>query len=63
MVIFVNYKGNYEITTTTANKSIGFDLSATQFCILLEVHSSSKKIQVKDAQKFKKKPPNEEVKV
>ena len=30
MVIFVNYKDNYDTTTTTANKSMGFDLSAIQ---------------------------------
>ena len=29
MVIFVNYKDNYDTTTTTtANKSVGFDLNA-----------------------------------
>ena len=30
MVIFVNYKDNYDTTTTTANKSIGFDLGVIQ---------------------------------
>ena len=32
MVIFVNYKDKYDTTTTTANKSMGFDLSAIQSC-------------------------------
>ena len=32
MVILVNYKNKYDITITTANKSIGFDLSAIQSC-------------------------------
>ena len=34
MVIFVNYKDNYDTTTTTANKSTGFDLSAIQSCTI-----------------------------
>ena len=35
MVIFVNYKDNYDTTTTTttANKSMSFDLSATPFLL------------------------------
>ena len=32
MVILVNYKNNYDTETTKANKSMGFDLSATQSC-------------------------------
>ena len=32
MVILVNYKDNYDTTTTTTNKSMGFDLSAIQSC-------------------------------
>ena len=34
MVILVNYKDSYDTTTTTANKSMGFDLSAIQSCII-----------------------------
>ena len=34
MVIFVNFKDNYDTTTTTANKSMGFDLSVIQSCIV-----------------------------
>merc|ERR1719369_1325943 len=38
MVIFVNYKDNYDTTTTTtANKVMGFDLSAIQSCLSLFV--------------------------
>ena len=33
IVIFVNYKNNYDTTTTTANNSMGFDLSAIQSCL------------------------------
>ena len=33
MVILVNYKDNYDTVTTIANKSMGFDLSATPSCI------------------------------
>ena len=36
MVILVNYKDNYDTTTTTANKSMGFDLSAIQSCFRLK---------------------------
>ena len=36
MVIFVNYKDNYDKTTTTANNSMGFDLSAIQSCLTLK---------------------------
>ena len=36
----VNYKDNYDTTTTTANKSMGFDLSAIQSCFVL-VHQPS----------------------
>ena len=32
MVIFVNQKDNYDTTRTTANKSMGLDLSAIQSC-------------------------------
>ena len=32
MVIVVNYKSNYDTTTTSANKSMGFDLSEIQSC-------------------------------
>ena len=32
MVILVNYKDNYDTTTTTAKKSMGFDPSAKQSC-------------------------------
>ena len=32
MVILVNYKDNYDTATKPANKSMGFDLSATQSC-------------------------------
>ena len=32
MVILVNFKDNYDTTTTSANKSTGFDLSAIQSC-------------------------------
>ena len=35
LVILVIYKDNYDTTTTTANKSMGFDLSAIQSCLLL----------------------------
>ena len=40
MVIFVNYKDNYDTTTTTANKSMGFDLSAIQSCLGLMLLNS-----------------------
>ena len=33
IVIFVKYKDNNDTTTTTANKSIGFDPSAIQSCL------------------------------
>ena len=33
ILILGNYKDNYDTATTTANKSMGFDLSAIQFCI------------------------------
>ena len=33
MVIFVNYKYNYDTTAATANKSMDFDLSAIQSCL------------------------------
>ena len=36
MVILVNYEDNYNTTTTTANKSMGFDLSAIQSCLMLQ---------------------------
>ena len=32
MVILGNFKGSYDTATTTANKSMGSDLSATQSC-------------------------------
>ena len=32
MVILVNYKDKYDTTTTAANNSKGFDLSAIQSC-------------------------------
>ena len=32
MIIFVNYKDNYDTTAATANKSMGFDLSVIQSC-------------------------------
>ena len=34
MVVLVDYKDNYDTATMTANKSMGFDLSAIQSCIL-----------------------------
>ena len=34
IVILVNYKDNYDTATTIANKSMGFDLSAIQSCLL-----------------------------
>ena len=35
MVIFVNYEDNNDTTTTAANNSMGFDLSAIQSCLYL----------------------------
>ena len=35
MSIFGNYENNFDIETTTANNSMGFDLSAIQSCLLL----------------------------
>ena len=32
MAIIVNYKDKHDTTTTTANNSMGFDLSAIQSC-------------------------------
>ena len=32
LIILVNYKDNYDKTTTTANKSMVFDVSAIQSC-------------------------------
>ena len=37
MVIFVNYKDNYDTTRTTANNSMGFDPIAIQFCFRINV--------------------------
>ena len=34
MVVLVDYKDNYDTATMTANKSMGFDLSAIQSCVL-----------------------------
>ena len=35
MVVLVDYKDNYDTATMTANKSMGFDLSAIQSCYSL----------------------------
>ena len=42
MVIFVNYKDNYDTTTTTANNSMGFDLSALQSCFSSKTKATDK---------------------
>ena len=33
MVVLVDYKDNYDTAIMTANKSMGFDLSAIQSCV------------------------------
>ena len=35
MVILCNFKENYDTATTTANKSMGFDISTTQYYLFL----------------------------
>ena len=37
MVVLVDYKDNYDTATMTANKSMGFDLSAIQSCFFLQL--------------------------
>ena len=39
MVNLGNFKDNFDTETTTANKSVGFDLSATQSCINIPEHT------------------------
>ena len=36
MVILVNFKDNYNTAITTASKSLDFDLSATQSCVIFQ---------------------------
>ena len=42
MVIFFNLKDKYHTATTTANKSMGFDLSVSQPCLNIIVTSKQK---------------------
>ena len=42
MIILFNYKDNYDTTTTAANKSMGFDLSAIQSCLSPKMSKKNK---------------------
>ena len=46
-VILVNYKDNYDTTTTTANNSMGFDLSAIQSCVYQKGAAATHSFRVK----------------
>ena len=46
MLILV-YKDNYDTVTTTANKSIGFDLNAIQSCLYPTVDAVREKLEEK----------------
>ena len=49
MVILGNSKDNYNTATTNPNKSMGFDLSATQSCFSVFLHNIGQNINKNNA--------------